>query len=112
MPTLVAPFGPQLTPRDTPDAGSLAEEIFSELVGRCERFGVDPGDAAALLVVDLIASLAAYNRAPLGIIMAVIAEAAPVRAQLLIDANQRGEPRPPLNVSKITALAPAACRYH
>jgi hypothetical protein len=112
MPTLVAPFGPQLTPRDTPDPGSIAEEVFGELVERCQRLNVDPGDTAALLVVDLVASLVAYNRAPLGIIMAVIAEAAPIRAQLLIEANQRGEPRPPLNIAKIGAIAPHVCRLH
>jgi hypothetical protein len=112
MPTHVSPFGPQPTPRETPDPGAIAEELFGELVERCQRQGVDPGDTAALLAVDLIASLAAYNRAPLGIIMAVLAEAAPVRAQLLIDANQRGEPRPPLNVAKIGAIAPRACRLH
>jgi hypothetical protein len=71
-----------------------------------------PGDTAALLVLDLVASLMAYGRAPPGLIMAVIGEAAPVRAQLLIDANERGEPRPPLNVAKLTALAPNVCRLH
>ena len=106
-------FGPTShETRDAPDAAELAEEVILSMIERSKRCGVDTGDVASLLALELVASLAAYNRAPLGIIMAVIAEAAPVRAQLLIDANQRGEPRPPLNVSKITALAPAACRYH
>ena len=42
----------------------------------------------------------------------MISEAAPVRAQLLIDANERGEPWPPLNVAKLTALAPGSCRLN
>jgi hypothetical protein len=109
MPAL-SPFGPQPTPRDTP--GSIAEDIFAELVGRCERLGVDPGDAAGLLLLDLASSLMAYGRAPLGIILAVLGEAAPARAQLLVDANERGEPRPPLSAARITAIAPAACRLH
>jgi hypothetical protein len=111
MPAL-HPFGPESARNDTPDPGSIAEEIFSELVERCRRLGVDPGDTAGLLVVDLVASLEAYARAPVAITLAVLAQAAPARAQLLRDANERGEPRPPLNVCKITALAPAACRYH
>jgi hypothetical protein len=31
---------------------------------------------------------------------------------LLRDANQRGERPPPLNVARLTAIAPDACRLH
>ena len=35
------------------------------MIERSKRIGVDTGDIAALLSLELIASLAAYNRAPL-----------------------------------------------
>jgi hypothetical protein len=56
--------------------------------------------------------LAAYDRAPLPVIMAAIAAAAPTREALVRDANQRGERPPPLNVAKLAAIAPDACRLH
>ena len=46
------------------------------------------------------------------IILAAIAEATPTREALLRDANQRGERPPPLNVARLTAIAPGACRLH
>jgi class 3 adenylate cyclase len=43
-------------------------------------------------------------------IQAAIAAAAPTRELLLRDANRRGERPPPLNVARLTAIAPDACR--
>jgi hypothetical protein len=62
-----------------------------------QRLDVDTGDVASLLALELIASLAAYDRALLPIILAAIAEVAPTRGALLRDANRRGERPPPLN---------------
>lgn len=44
----------------------VAEDLVAELIERCHRLDVDPGDDAALLVLDLVASLMAYGRASLG----------------------------------------------
>ena len=98
--------------RDAPDASSLAEDLVLTMIERSKGCGVDTGDVASLLALELISSLAAYNRAPLAVILAAIAEAAPTREALLRDANQRGEPPPPLNVARLTAIAPDACRLH
>jgi hypothetical protein len=57
-------------------------------------------------------SIADYERAPLPVILAAIAAAAPTREALLRDANQRGERPPRLNVARLTAIAPDACRLH
>ena len=98
--------------RDAPDASSLAEDLVLSMIERCKGWGVDTGDVASLLALELIASIAAYDRAPLPVILAAIAEAAPTREALLRDANQRGERPPPLNVARLTAIAPDACRLH
>ena len=52
----------------------------------------------------------AYDRAPLPVILATIAAAAPAREALLRDANRRGARPPPLSVAKLIAIAPGACR--
>jgi hypothetical protein len=109
----VAPFGP--TSRETcdaPDAAELAEDLILTMIERSKRCEVDTGDVASLLALELIASLAAYDRAPLPVILAAIAEAAPTREALLRDANQRGERPPPLNVARLVSIAPGACRLH
>jgi hypothetical protein len=99
--------------RDAPDASSLTEDLAVSMIERCcKGWGVDTGDVASLLALELIASLAAYDRAPPPVILAAIAEAAPTREALLRDANQRGERPPPLNVARLTAIAPDACRLH
>ena len=82
------------------------------MIDRSRRLEVDAGDVASLLALELVSSLAAYNRAPLAFILAAIAAAAPTRDALLRDANQRGERPPPLNVARLTAIAPDACRLH
>ena len=57
-------------------------------------------------------SLAAYDRAPLPVILAAIAAAAPTREALVRDANRLGQRSPPLSVAKVTAIAPDVCRLH
>jgi hypothetical protein len=109
----VVPFGHMShAGRDAPDAAELAEEVILSMIERSKLCGVDTGDVASLLALELVASLAAYNRAPLPVILAAIAEAAPTREALVRDANQRGERPPPLNAARLTAIAPDACRLH
>jgi hypothetical protein len=98
--------------RDAPDASSLAEDLVLSMIERCKGCGVDTGDVASLLALELIASIAAYDRSPLPVILAAIAAAAPTREALVRDANRRGERPPPLNVARLTAIAPDACRLH
>jgi hypothetical protein len=109
----LTPFGPRShETRDAPNAAELAEEVILWMIEHSRGCGVDTGDVASLLAFELVASLAAYNRAPLPVILAAIAEAAPTREALLRDANQRGERPPPLSVARLTAIAPDACRLH
>jgi hypothetical protein len=107
---LVTPFGPESP--DAPDAASLAEDLILTMIERSKRDQIDTGDVASLLALELVASLAAYDRAPLSVILAAIAAAAPTREALVRDANRRGERPPPLNVARLTAIAPDACRLH
>lgn len=109
---LVTLFGHESPPPSPPDAGELAEEIFLTMIERATRLKADPGDVASLLALELVASLAAYDRAPLPVIMAAIAAAAPTRELVVREANQRGKPPPPLNVANLMAIAPDACRLH
>ena len=60
--------------------------------------GVDTGDVASSWPSNW-SRIAAYDRAPLPVILAAIAEAAPTREALVRDANRRGERPPPLNVA-------------
>jgi hypothetical protein len=109
----VVPFGHMShAGRDAPDAAELAEDLILTMIERSKRCEVDTRDVASLLALELVASLAAYDRAPLPVILAAIAEAAPTREALVRDANQRGERPPPLNAAKLTAIAPDACRLH
>jgi hypothetical protein len=55
-----------------------------------KRCGVDTGDVASLLALELVASLAAHNRAPLPVILAAIAEAPPTREALVREAKSVG----------------------
>jgi hypothetical protein len=98
--------------RNAPDAADLVEEVILMMIERSKGCGVDTGDLASLLALELISSLAAYNRAPLAIILAAIAEAAPTREALVREANRLGQRPPPLSVARLTALAPDACRLH
>jgi hypothetical protein len=82
------------------------------MIERTRRLEVDTGDVAVLLALELVSSLAAYGRAPLAVIRAAITEAAPTREALLRDANRLGQRPPPLNVAKLTTIAPDACRLH
>jgi hypothetical protein len=98
--------------RDAPDAAELAEEVILWMIERSKGCSVDTGDVASLLALELVASLAAYNRAPLPVILAAIAEAAPTREALVRDANRLGQRPPPLKVARLIAIAPDACRLH
>ena len=112
-PLFATPFGhTSREARNAPDAGELVEDVILTMIERSKRLEVDTGDVASLLALELIATLAAYNRAPLPVIMAAIAAAAPTRELLLRDANRLGQRPPPLNVAKLTAIAPDACRLH
>ena len=102
MPTIVAPFGPERVRRDEPDVA--AEEVVADLIERAHRLGVDGGDLAALVAFDLVA--------PVPITLAVLAEAASIRAALLRSANETGEPRPPLNIARLQEIAPHICRLN
>ena len=82
------------------------------MIDRSRRLEVDAGGVASLLALELVSSLAAYNRAPLAFILATIAAAAPTREALLRDANRLGQRPPPLNVARLIAIAPGACRLH
>ncbi len=109
----VFPFGHMShAGRDAPDAAELAEDAILWMIERSKGCSVDTGDVASLLALELVASLAAYDRAPLPVILAAIAEAAPTREALVRDANRLGQRPPPLNVAKLIAIAPDACRLH
>jgi hypothetical protein len=109
----VTPFGhTSHEDRTAPDAAELAEDLILTMIERSKRASVDTGDVAALLSLELVASLAAYNRAPLPVTLATIAAAAPTREALVREANRLGQRPPPLNVAKLTAIAPDACRLH
>ena len=109
----VVPFGHMShAGRDAPDAAELVEEIVERMIERSKSCGVDPGDVASLLSLELVASLSAYGRGSVPLILAALASAAPTREALVRDANRRGERPPPLNVAKLIAIAPGACRLH
>ena len=55
--------------------------------------------------------LTAYRRASLPAVMAAIAEAAPSRVELLVDAQRRGVEPPPLSAARLK-IAANACRLH
>jgi hypothetical protein len=112
MPTIVAPFGLERVRRDEPDVAAAAEDVVADLIERAHRLGVDGGGLAALVAFDLVASLEAYPRAPVPITLAVLAEAAPIRAALLRSANETGAPRPPLNIARLQEIAPHICRLN
>jgi hypothetical protein len=109
--TLVSPFGPE-RPRNQPDAGSIAEDIVLELIERSKRLDADPADVASLVAFDLVSRLAAYGRATLPVILAALGAAVPAREALLRECNKNGEPEPPLNIARLEAIAPGACRLH
>jgi hypothetical protein len=103
-----SPFGPTI-----PEGpAELAEELVVFMIERCKGWGVDTGDVASLVALELVASLSAYGRAPLGVVMGALAEAAPGREVMLREANRHGERPPPLNIARLTAIAPAACRLN
>ena len=61
----VVPFGHTgHAGRDAPDAAELAEEVILSMIERSKLCGVDTGDVASLLALELVASLAARNDLP------------------------------------------------
>ena len=74
------------------------------MLDHAHEAGVDPGDAAAMAALDLIACLAVYGRAPLAAVLDTLAKAAPVRIKLVKDANRRNQPPPPLGVARLGPL--------
>ena len=109
----VVPFGHMShAGHDAPDAAELAEDLILTMIERSKRCEVDTGDVASLLALELVASLAAYDRAPLPVILAAIAQAAPAREALAREANRLGQRPPPLNVARLTAIAPDSCRLY
>lgn len=109
----VVPFGHlSHAGHDAPNAAELAEEVILSMIERSKRCGVDTGDVASLLALELVASLAAYDRAPLPVILAATAEAAPTRETLVREANRLGQRPPPLNVARLVSIDPDACRLH
>jgi hypothetical protein len=109
----VVPFGHMShAGRDAPDAAELVEEIVERMIERSKSCGVDTGDVASLLSLELISALAAYGRGSVPLILAALAEAAPTREALVREANRLGQRPPPLNVARLNAIAPGACRLH
>ena len=76
-----------------------------------QAVGVECGDTAAMVALDCISMLTAYRRASLPAVMAAIAEAAPSRVELLVDAQRRGVQPPPLSAARLK-IAANACRLH
>ena len=105
----ITPFGPE---RDAPDASELASEFVHALIARAGELAVDAGDAAALAALDLIVCLAVFGRAPLQVVLDVIAKAAAVREALVRDADRRNQPPPPLSAAKMDPLVLDSCRLH
>ena len=58
------------------------------MIDRSRRLEVDAGDVANLLALELVLSLAAYNRSPVAVILPTIAAADPTRDALLRDAQR------------------------
>jgi hypothetical protein len=88
-PTSASPFSPNRHCGDPPDAAALAEEVIVSMIERA--LDADPGDTAALIVLDLSLRLGLSARA--------IADPAPTRET-------------PLSVARLVAIAPNACRPH
>lgn len=89
---------------DPPDASALAEETFLAMMHRARELGIDAGDVAALLALDLVARLAVNGRARLPVVLDAIGAAAPAREALLHDSNRRNERPPPLSVARLGPL--------
>jgi hypothetical protein len=88
----------------------VAEDAVEGMMERCDALRINTGDCAALIVLDLVARLAAYSRADLPAILQALAVSVPAREALLRDANERGEPAPPLGAAKLAIVT--ARRLH
>ena len=91
----VTPFGhTSHEGRDAPDAAELAEDVVLTMIERSKRLRAStPATSPSSWPSNWSRSLAAYDRAPLPVILAAIAEAAPTREALVRDANRLGSGR-------------------
>jgi hypothetical protein len=89
---------------DPSDASALAEEVFLAMMHRARELGIDAGDTAALLALDLVARLVVNGRARLPVVLDAIAAAAPTRVALLRAARRRNERPAPLSVARLDPL--------
>jgi hypothetical protein len=85
-------------------AAELAEGFVTTMLDHAREADIDPGDTAAMAALDLICCLALYGRAPLAVVLDMLAKAAPVRMKLVKDANKRNQPPPPLGVARLGPL--------
>jgi hypothetical protein len=108
MPHLL--FGPTRS-GEPPDPAAAAENTVEGMIELCAKLGVDTGDCAALVTLDLCARLCAYGRADLPAVLQALAVAVPARMLLLHEANARGVEPPPLSAAKL-AIAANTCRLH
>lgn len=104
-------FGSERVRTEAPDPAAVAEEVVFSMLEHARRFNVNAGDCAALVALDCIARLTAYDRAPLPVVMAALAAAVPAREAVLRDANARGVEPPSLSTAKL-AIAATSCRLH
>lgn len=96
----VTPFAPRAMKRAMRPIGRGPRLTMIERVAN-SSMSLPPGPGA-----NRIAS--GFDR----VIIAAISAAALTCEALLRDANQRGERPPPLNVARLTAIAPDTCRLH
>ena len=85
-------------------AAELAERFVVALLDHARNVEVDPGDAAAMAALDLIACLGVFGRAPLATVLGTLAKAASVRVKLMRDADKRNQLPPPLGVARLGPL--------
>jgi hypothetical protein len=112
MPTPVASFGPERSPRNPTDPSDVAEDAVREMLERSKTLGVDPAAVTAMVALEAVSMLSAYGRSPLEVTMAALAAAAPARVVVLADANARGVEPPSLSTARLQELAPGTCRLN
>jgi hypothetical protein len=110
MPQAILLFGPTRAVSEPPDPAAVAEDSVEGMMERCAKLGINTGDCAALMVLDLVARLCAYSRADLPAVLQALAVSVPAREMLLRAANEAGEPAPPLGAAKLAIVT--ARRLH
>jgi hypothetical protein len=103
-------FGAERLRCDPPDPAVLAEDTVFTMLENVRRFNINAGDCAALVVLDCVARLCAYDRAPLPVILAALAASVPAREAALRDANRQGIEPPSLSTAKLAITT--GCRLH